>query len=182
MINTKIREIMAVKLSQKDKRALKLGAVCVAAVLVLMFAAKWLGSWAAVRKSLAVAKTELKSINMDEAKQAGLLSIVPVFEMPQNEEKQKFLFRDKLNEQLKKVGIRSEPLQVLSTGKSQGWAGYKLLRLQCSVKCRFEQVLDLLASLNENPYLVGIEEMRIKCNPKNRQEIELNLTVSTFIK
>ena len=54
--------------------------------------------------------------------------------------------------------------------------------MKCSGKCKFAQILDLLASLKENPYLVGIEEMRIKCDTKNRQEIELDLTVSTFAK
>lgn len=177
----KIRETIIEKLSEKEKRTLKIGAVCVAAILVFVFATKWLGHWGQVRKSLAVETDKLKVIDVDEAKRAGLLSIVPVFETPQTEEKQKFLFRDKLNEQLKQAGIRSEPLQVLPTGKSRE-AGYKLLRVKCSGKCRFAQILDLLAGLNENPYLVGIEEMRIKCDTKNRQEIELDLTVSTFAK
>jgi len=57
-----------------------------------------------------------------------------------------------------------------------------LLRLKCSAKCRFTQVLDLLANLKENPYLVGIEELRIRCDSKKPQEVDLDLTVSTFIK
>jgi len=110
-----------------------------------------------------------------------LLSIVPAFEMPEKEETQRFLFRDKLNEQLKKAGIQNQPLQVASIGRS-GQAGYRLLRLKCSAKCRFTQVLDLLASLKENPYLVGVEELRIKCDSKKPQEVDLDLTVSTFVK
>jgi succinate dehydrogenase flavin-adding protein (antitoxin of CptAB toxin-antitoxin module) len=43
-------------------------------------------------------------------------------------------------------------------------------------------VLDFLAQLNENPYLVGIEELKIKCDPKKRGEVELDLTVSSFAK
>jgi hypothetical protein len=42
------------------------------------------------------------------------------------------------------------------------------------------QVLDFLERLNENPYLVGVEELKIKCDPKKRGEVELDLTVSTF--
>jgi hypothetical protein len=144
---------------------------------------QWLEHWVKVRKSLAAVRAELKTISPSRAKQEGLLSIVPVFEMPQSEEKQKFLFRDKLNEQLKKAGVKSEPLKVLPAAKLRRQAGYKLLRLQCRHgKGKFGQVLDLLANLNENPYLVGIEELRIRCNVKNRQEIELDLTVSTFAK
>ena len=172
---------MIEKLSQKDIRMLKIGAVCVAAILVFVFVAEWLDHWTQARKSLAELQDKLELLDVGKAKQAGLMSIVPVFEMPEKEETQKFLFRDKLNEQLKKAGISSKPLQVVSTGKSSQ-AGYKLLRLKCSAKCRFGQVLDLLASLKENPYLVGIEEMRIKCDPKKPQEVDLDLTVSTFLR
>ena len=171
---------MIEKLSQRDKRALKIGVVCAAAILLFAFATKWLGHWLQVRKSLAATTAKLKAISTDKTKQAALASIVPVFEMPQDEQKQKFLFRDKFNEQLKKAGIKSGPLQVLPAKKSRTAVGYKLLRLKCSGKCNFAQVLDLLAGLNENPYLVGVEELKIKCDPKKREQIELDLTVSTF--
>jgi len=177
----KIRESMIGRLSEKEQRTVKIGAVCAAAILVFVISTKWFGHWGQVRKLLAAERSKLETISPDEAKQRGLLSVVPVLEIPQIEEKQKFLFRDKFDEQLKKAGIRSEPLEFLSTGKSQQ-GGYRLLRLKCSGKCRFGQILDLLASLKENPYLVGIEEMRMKCDTKNRQEIQLDLTVSTFVK
>jgi len=61
-------------------------------------------------------------------------------------------------------------------------AGYKLLRLKCSAKCNFRQALDLLARLKENPYLVGIEELKIACDQKNRQDVKLDLMISTFVK
>ncbi len=170
------------KLSERDIRALKIGAVCVVAILVFLFATWLRDRWAKVREEGAEVRAQLEAISVDKTKQTGLMSIVPVFEMPVIEEEQKFLFRDKLDEQLKKAGIKSsKPLQILTAGKSQV-PGYRLLRLKCSTKCKFGQVLDLLARLNENPYLVGIEEMRIQCDPKKRQEVELNLTVSTFVK
>jgi hypothetical protein len=169
------------KLSEKDIRALKIGAVGVVAILVFVFGSEWIEHWSQARSSIEQVEAKLDLIDVDKAKQAGLLSIVPVFEMPQKEQTQTFLFRNKLNEQIKEAGIKSEPLQVLSGGKSM-WAEYKLLRLKFSAKCRFAQVLDLLSSLNENPYLVGIEELRMRCDAKKPQEVELDLTVSTFIK
>jgi len=172
---------MIEKLSEKDIRVLKIGGWCVVAILLFVFVSKWLGRWSEARASLDQVKAKLDLIDVDKAKQEGLLSIVPVFEMPETEEKQKFAFRDKLNEQLKKAGIKSKPLQVIAGGKSRQ-AGYKLLRLKCNANCRFTQALDLLAGLNENPYLVGIEEFRIKCDLKKPQEVELDLTVSTFVK
>ena len=172
---------MIEKLSQRDIRVLKIGAVCVAAIFVFVFASEWLDRWTKARESLAEVKNKLELIDVDKHKRDGLLSIVPVFEMPQKEETQRFLFRDKLNEQLKEAGIKNQPLQVASIGRS-GQAGYRLLRLKCSAKCRFTQVLDLLSSLKENPYLVGVEELRIKCDSKKPEEVDLDLTVSTFVK
>jgi len=171
---------MIEKLNQRDIRILKIGAVIVVAILVFVFASNRLERWSTARKSLALLEDKLELIDVDKAKQAGLMSIVPKFEMPQKEEIQKFLFRDKLDEQLKKAGIKST-LQVVSTAKS-GQVGYKLLRMKCSGKCRFTQVLDLLANLKDNPYLVGVEELRIRCDKKNTQQVDMDLTVSTFIK
>ena len=168
------------RLSNRDKQALVIGGVCVA-VIVFVFVLKIPDRWAEARKSLALMKTRLKAIDVDQARQAGLTSIVPVFEMPQVEEKQMLLFRDKLNEQLSKAGVSSKPLQVLPVTKAQQ-DGYKVLRIKCSASCKFEQALDLLAGMNENPYLAGIEEFKIKCDPKKRQDVELDFTVSTFIR
>ena len=172
---------MIKKLTQREKRTIKLGLVCVAGILVFAAAAEWTEHWMQVRQSLALKQKEFESLRVDQAKWAGLMSIVPAFEMPETEEKQKYLFRDKFEEQLKKAGINSKPLQVIPAQKARG-SGYRLLRVKSSGKCNFEQVLRLLASLNENPYLVGIEEFEIKCQPEKRREFELNLTVSTFVK
>lgn len=160
-------------------RTLKIGAVCVAAIVVFVFAADGLDYWAKARESLTELEDNLDFIDVDKTKRAGLMRIVPVFEMPEKQEVQKSLLRDKLTEQLK--GINSQPLKVMSIGKSRQ-LGYKLLRLKCSGKCRFTQVLDLLAKLKENPYLVGVEELRIRCDAKNPRDVEFDLTVSTFVK
>lgn len=175
---------MIEKLSQKQKRILMVGAAGAIAIVLIVFGTGWLDRWGKTRESLATMRAELKLVGADEAKQAGILSIVPVFEMPKADAEQELLFRDKLNEQLKKAGIKSEPLQVLPSPSRQ--SQYKLLRLKCNAKCRFGQVLDLLAALRENPYLVSIEEIRIQCDakqqPGQRQEVDLNLTLSTFAK
>lgn len=169
------------KLSEKDIRALKFGGICVVAILLFFFGTKWFGHWSEVRKEIGRRKTELKAIDLSESKQskqASVISIVPEFDMPLKEEEQKNRFRKKFTEQLK--GIKHEPLKILSTGKTLQ-KSYKLLLVQCSAKCKFTQVLDLLARLNENPYLVGIEEFKIKCDKSKPQEVQLDLTVSTAV-
>ena len=176
---------MQYKLTNRDIRTLKAGAIAAVAVVAFVFGMKWVGHWRDVRSLLASHRAKLQAVKMTEAQRAGLLSVVPVFEMPKVEDQQQLLFRDKFNEQLKKAGVRNEPLQLLPAKKSKQ-AGYNLLRLKCKGKCNFGQMLDLLIALKENPYLVGIDEMKIQCDPKSpaekRQEIEFDLTVSTFVK
>ena len=121
---------------------------------------------------------QLKSVNVGDAKIAGLMSIVPAFEMPEKEEEQKSRFRDKFLDQLKRAGIKHEPLKVVTT-KTTLYKSYKFMNIQCKAKCKFTSVLDLLAKLNENPYLVGVESFKMKCDKSKPQEVELDLTVST---
>jgi hypothetical protein len=60
------------------------------------------------------------------------------------------------------------------------------LKVKCKGKCKFDQLLDFLAGLKENPYLVGVEELRVTCDtkvpPEKRNQVEIDLTVSTFAK
>jgi len=168
------------KLSEKDIRTLKFGGVCVVAILAFVLGTKWYGHWSNVRRQRRQKEAQLELIDVDKPGQAGLISIVPAFEMPERKETQKVRFRQKLAEQLKKAGIKTEPLKDMPTGKTLQ-KGYSLLRMQCSAKCKFDQVLNLLAQLNENPHLVGIEEFRIKCDTKNPREVQLDLTVSTAV-
>ena len=169
------------KLSEKDIRAMKLGAVSAAAVVLFLLGAKWYDHWHLARIDGQTLKTKLNDIDMDETKRRGLMAIVPTFKMPAEEEEQQFLFRDEFNNQLKKAGIKNDPLKILPNKRSP-LSGYKSLHLVCTAKCKFSQVLDLLSKLNENPYLVGIEEFRLKIDPKKRSDVELNMTVSTFTK
>ncbi|NIP26002.1 MAG: hypothetical protein GWN67_16805 [Phycisphaerae bacterium] len=168
-------------LNKREKRTVKFGVVCAVAIIGFAFVTDILGRWKESRSGTDNINKQLKAINVKETERARLMSIVPVFEMPEKEEIQKFLFRDKFNEQLKKARIKSEPLQIVPASKSPV-AGYELLRLKCSAKCKFGQALDLLANLKDNPYLVGIEEFKIECDQKKRQDVKLNITISTFVK
>ena len=172
---------MLEKLNQKDKRALRLGAIGVIAVIAAILLLNWIDHWAQVRKSLVQAKKDLKTVASINAAQEPFLSIVPVCQLPQGEEKQKILFRDKVSEQFKKAGVMVNPIAIIPTG-SKRQAGYKVLSLKCSGKGGFDKALDFLSRLKENPYLISIEEFKIKCDPKKRQEFDIDMTVSTFTK
>lgn len=170
------------KLSQKDVRALKIGAVIVTALTVLVLALYGYERWDTAKQRSLALKNQLNDIDLNKAKRSGLTSIVPVFQMPIEKETQRFLFRDRLNEQLRNARINSLPLQEVPGGRSPVPEKYELLRLKCSAKCSIEQVFNLLADLKNNPYLVGVEEMRIKKDAKNPQKFDFDLTVSTLAK
>ena len=179
---------MIQQLTEKDKRTLKLGAIAVAVILCWFMSDKLLfDDWKQVRRELKVERERLSSIAPVKgkgmsAKQAGLFSVVPKLEMPRSVTEQKELFMTKFTDQLKKSGIRPKSLSSLPVAKSKRTAGYAKLHLQCQGKCSFDQVLDLLANLYDNPYFVAVEELQVKCDAKKRSMVDLKLIVSTFVK
>ncbi len=178
---------MVRKLNTREKRVLLLGAVSAVVIFVFTYGSKGYDHWSRARATLAAAKRKISEVETDKSRQAVLAVMVPVCETPQVEDKQKFLFRDTLHGQLKKAGIKTELLQFLPVRKPRGLS-YKVLKIKCKGKCKLDQLLDLLANLKENPYLVGVEELRIQCDmkepPEKRKdkEIEIDLTVSTFVR
>ncbi len=176
---------MARKLTQREVRILVFGGVAALGIVALHFGLKGLDRWREVRASLKAARRQLETVTVDPVKQAALLSIVPVAEMPELEEKQQFLVRDRLYEQLKKAGVKTEPLAILGTKKKLALP-YDVMRVKCSGKCELPQLLDFLAASPENPHLVGIEELRIRCDtkepPEKRKQIEIDLVVSAFVR
>ena len=180
---------MARKLNERERRLLLIGAAAAVAILVFAYGTKGLDRWSKSRDSLTAAKRRLGEVETDKTKLAGLISLVPVFEKPEPEEKQKSLFREKLFEQLKKAGINPEPPQpILSKKMNIGGTAYRVLKVKCKAKCKLDQLLDFLAGLKENPYLVGVEELQIRCDTKEPPEkrkdkdVEVDLVVSTFVR
>lgn len=177
------------KLSQRDKKTLIFGAVAAAVILAYVCVEPWFTDWQETKSTLQTKQNQLKVIAPgvdDESARAAhdkLAQAVPVFEMPLREKTQVPLFRNNFSEQLKKAGIQVKTLQPIGSKSAKRVPGHKvkLLKFQCRGKCSLNQALDLLAGLNSNPYLAGIEEMSLKCDPKDRRKMDLVMTVSTFV-
>lgn len=175
------------KMGDKDKRAISLGLI--AAIVVIAFVAgdKLIQKYSEVKNTLVSRRSEVEQVMPDKdgnisAKQKGLLSIVPAFEMPVQEEVPGAIFRQKFLEQLKKVGIKSPVLSFVQGPKAKNALGLRTMKLQCKGKCKFDQSLDLLASLYDNPLFVAVEEFKLECDPKKRTEMELSMVVTTFVR
>jgi len=173
-------------INERDIRAIKIGVAGLAAIGLYFLAGPWLSDWQMLRAEIAAGKERLDRVAVDgegtlPAEQLKLMTAVPKVEMPVDEKTQGTKFRDQFTQQLQKAGIRARSLQYLAAKKIAG-AGYRTLRLQGRGRCELGQMLNLLGSLNENPYFVGVEELEMKPDARNRNELEYSITVSTFAK
>lgn len=178
---------MAYNMTERDKKTIWIGVVVAGLILGYFFLEGWFVDWKGIRADLKNERQKLAAITPASdgsisAKQAGLLETVPVMEMPENRTVQKELFIEKFNEQLKKSGIDIKTLHDLPITKTKDSSGYSKLQLQCQGKCNYGQAMNLLAGLYENPYFVGVEELSLTCDQKKRSQMEIKLTVSTFVK
>ena len=178
---------MDMKITERDKKVLMITGVVVLAILGYVFGWPQIQEWRSTSTTLKARSSQLKLIapgNDPKAIEAAeeLNRKVPIFEMPQSENDQAVLFRDRFNEQIKKAGIKVKTLQPVGNRSSKRVGGVKVLKFQCRGRCSLDQILNLLADLNSNQYLAGIEDISMKCDAKDRRQMDLVLTVSTFAK
>ena len=167
------------KLSEKDKKTLKMGGIGAVVVIVLVFGTQGYSNWNRKKTEYNALDTKLKSLNVTDSARERLMYSVPIFQMPKDEQTQKTDFRSYLDKQFDGLGIVTSPWQETPT-KTSLLAGYELLCLNSKGSCRFEQILYLLADLKTNPYLAGIEALHIECDPQNPQQATFDITLSTF--
>jgi Tfp pilus assembly protein PilO len=137
-----------------------------------------------VSSQLSLARQQLKTLLAKEGspealKCKTLTTAVPVLEMPIVPEKQIQLLRDKLTQQAQQAGVQIKNMQFLSA-TAAGPSASGALMLKCQGRCQFPSLIKLLEDLKNNPYYVGIEDLSIRADDKNRQDLEIILTVSTF--
>ena len=176
---------MDMKITDRDKRTLILAGVTAAAIVLWFVVADgFFADWKQVRQDISVYRGKFESVASSESLSAadkGLYSIVPVFESPELEQKQGPAYMKRFNEQLKKLGIKAE-LKYLKSLRSKSASGYKTLRLQSQGRCKYSQLIDLLAKLYGNPYFVAVEQLTFTPDPKKAGEVEFTLVTSTFAK
>jgi hypothetical protein len=172
---------MGYRLSEHDRKVLTYGATAAAIMVVYAYGiSPWVADWQKTRAMTAANVRTIESLAGSTGRRTNQASIVPVMEMPVATEKQQHLFKTKFNEQLIAAGIQAKSVQYVSTGKTPNETGFTVSKLKCDGKSNMAQVAKLLASLPENPYFLGVDELRLSCDPKTRQDITLSITVSTF--
>lgn len=175
-------------MNKRDRRAIMIGMVSVLAVLLYVYVLEpGLDAWQIVRADIERLQSKMESLDTSgnaaaAAQQAALLKKVPAFVPPQIEDKQRLLFRSTLSEQLKKVGLPINRLTYQKKRKSNTTDGLKPLYLEYKGQGKFDQVMGLLSGLNENPYLLSVEEFKLTAGKKKREEMELVMKLATCVK
>ena len=171
---------MTGRISPRDRRALKIAAAT--AVFILVYAClldPWLDHWSRIRARLAAENDQLTQLAATRNRAAA--SVVPIMALPHPVPQQRLLFEEKFSQQLQQAGIAIKKLQYRSKGKKASTFNATVLQLQCRGSTKFDQVINLLTGLNENPHLMSIEQFDLQCGPeKKRQEMTIDLTVSTL--
>lgn len=174
---------MLEKLNEKDQKTLKMGGLAVLVLAVAFAGYQGYNYWTAQNKISKDLNRDFKTLNMSDSVHKKLISDVPVFQMPADDSTQKTVFRDSLNLLFEQMRISTDPWVDVAAGNSiRPPAGYGALSLKTSTKgtVSFQNILYLLAALKENPYLVGIEELKITCDPQNPQLANLSIVLATF--
>ena len=175
-------------MTERDRRAVKIAVLAVVAILLYRFVYVPIDNqWGSEKVIIANAEAKLKLIPEvdnagDKAKLAGLMGVVPIVDIPNDEESQRILFRNVLDGQLKRINfkVKSGPSYV-SGIKTHSGTGYGVLKLQFRGTCGYTQLLDLIANLNSNPHYVGIEELKFSVDEKNASQMDVTMVVSTFV-
>jgi len=182
---------MDLQISTRDKRALAIGGIGVLVMVLYAYVVNpWLAHQAALQERVEQQEQLLERIGMSaspKAKMAQMLLAkkVPTYTMPEEEDMQRLIFEREFDKQLKKAGVKPKSMpQFISQGKKISQLGVKMLKIQGEGKCKFEQALDLLAAIYENPHLVSVEEFKLTCDEKKRNErlVDVSLTVTTLTK
>ncbi len=175
-------------LDERSRRAVRFGVIAIVLIAIYLgIALPIFENWLSVRDELKTYQLRLETVSGrtpgSKAKIAGLFQTVPLMELPENEDAQRKLFWDKTYDQLKKAGVNisSGPSYVASAKKKTA-LGQGTLRLKFSGNCKYEQLLKFFAGLNENAYLVSIEEFSIKSNEKEPEKVTFEMVIGTFFK
>lgn len=171
------------EISPRDKRAIVLTILVGGSILLYHYGlAPWFDQWDEVKQSIERESKKVSSLNVASPKalvaRAHLNQKIPSFEKPAAENLQRHFMQKKFSDQLKRQGIKAQRMSYLSSTKKKH--GYKMLKLQTKFICPMSKFYQLLASLNENAYFAGIEDLQMQVDKRNRSNVEVTMTLSTF--
>ena len=179
------------QMSTRDKRALAIGGIGVLLYLgYVLLVSPWLEKQSDLQDKVDAQEQLLERIGMSSSPKAQMkrmiLSMkVPTYMLPEEEDMQRLLFERAFSKQLKDSKVKTKGMpQFITKGKKISQLGMRQLKIQGEGSCKFEQALDLLAKMYENPHLVSVEEFKLSCDEKKRKDrlVQVSMTVTTLTK
>lgn len=178
---------MLEKLNPKEKRTVLTSLTLCAVILVYFLLIEPLSKdWRTVRQQLRAAREKAALLQLDPKspqthQQKRLMELVPVLEMPKPSDRQGPLLQETFTSQLRKVGLISRRMQLVRGRPLRNDPpGYVVLNLTAQGSGQYEQILNLLADLPQNPYCVGVQKCLLKPDQKERQKLEWEITIFTY--
>ncbi|MFP4143620.1 MAG: hypothetical protein ACOCTI_05845 [Phycisphaeraceae bacterium] len=174
------------KFTQRDKRAIRLGAVALAVLVVFQLGQIVAGSWQSARTRLSAAETARQAIESRQRKQAlqvprlellwGEAACEPL--LPVREARLRFV--KTVEEKLESGGLKVQDIRPQAGRKLRELDRTAVLRMQVQAQASLDQVTKALASLRRADQLVLVERLSLEPDAKRREKLAVNLTLATL--
>ena len=176
-------------MNSKDKRAVSLGLALSAVIMVYcLVLGPFIDHRGNIQHRIKSIQSQLSDGGFDTsgagmAKVRGLFNIVPVVEQGGSEEEVRKIVVERLYDQLAVSGIKiTVSPSFLGKAKMDKNLKKKVVKLHFSGTCSYEQLLKFLSRVYENPLILSVEEIKIKCDPKKRNMVDVNMAISSMVK
>lgn len=174
-------------LSDKDKRAIRIGAIALGIILVARFLLiPWMDSWFDARRRIATADEQLERLQKPIRRALGLQKHLerlygPGVNRPCQDIEAAKLSLMKVAGQLAKFGGMQPSSNVPQRGRSlANVPGVEIVLLQIRGKCDFPQFSKTLAALMKSETLVFVERLSLTNDQKKPGQLDVTLVLATL--
>ena len=174
-------------LSNRDKRAVRIGAIGLAVILVAkLFVIPWMASWSDARRRIASADQQIEQLQRPIRRALGLQKHLerlygPGVNRPCQDIEAANLSLMKVAGQLEKSGGMKPTSNVPQRGRRlTDVPGVELVLLQIRGKCKLQQLSKTLAALLTSETLVFVERLSVTNDQKKPGQLDVTLVLATL--
>ncbi len=174
-------------LSQRDKRAIVLGAWSLGVILLMYFIVlPWFASWGDARDRIDRSRTQLDNLKRDLdsllRKQRHLQeSYGPSVLKPiEDAATVKVTFQGTIAKVLKQGGITYESISPRPARTMRDIPGVQLLPFQIKGKCKVDQLAKFLGEMRKSESLMILDRFTVSGIQKKKGQLDLSMTIATL--
>ena len=174
-------------LSDRDRRALIIGSVLLAALLVVRFAVlPWLDDWRQVRDRIDSTTETLHSLDRkvkrrDHLHEQLARTYGPAASKPLTDvQTTQVAFHKTVQDVLGAAGIKFESIKSQPVKPIRKLPGISLVPVQISGKCQIAQLAKFLAQAQRADMVMIVDRMNVSVNAKKRTELSVTMVLATL--